>query len=43
MITQPTMRVAMFGTLIGHLALLAFVLLETMGIFAIKFAMKLEI
>ncbi len=43
MFTQPTMRNAMFGTLVGHLALIAFVALEVMGIFAIKFAMKLEI
>jgi tight adherence protein B len=43
MLTQPSMRNAMIGTLIGHLALLAFVVLEVMGIFAIRFAMKLEI
>jgi len=43
MLTQPSMRNAMIGTLIGHLALLLFVVLEVMGIFAIKYAMKLEI
>ena len=43
MLTQPSMRNAMIGTWVGHLALLAFVALEVMGAFAIKFAMRLEI
>ena len=37
------MRIAMIGTMIGHLALLLFVILEVMGIFAIKVVMRLEI
>jgi tight adherence protein B len=43
MFTQPTMRTAMFTTWIGHLSLIIFFLLEFIGIFAIRYSMRLEI
>jgi tight adherence protein B len=43
MIAQPAMRAALIGTQIGHLSLIAFFVLEFVGIVVIRSMMKLDI